>query len=439
MNLDDFDYSNKVMMAPMVRAGRTPLRVLALDYGADVCYTEEIVDQKLLSCNRVENEALGTIDYCMLDDVVLRVAPKQEKNKCVLQIGTNNGKNAAEVAVKIGKDVSAIDVNMGCPKPFSVHQGMGAALLQETDKIKDILCSLKAAASVPISCKIRVLDDPHLTLNLVREIEKCGVSAIGVHGRRRDERNPDRCRLEEIREVVRTVSVPIIANGISGEVNDFEDISKFKSQTGASSVMIARKALQNPSIFRKEGLLTMENDIVNFLAKACEFDESYTMTKYVVQRILGSEQEHDVRGKATVAAGSVLEICKAWSVEHVYEEFRQKRARQQCKRKYDEEEDGTRYIDITFPLKKLREPRNLNVSPKTVLHDYLKEKGQEKASYSWIRRDIDKRYEGVVVVNGQKFSSRKGQPNIKMAEQVAALSALIGMNIRDRLKGEWEE
>ena len=42
-------------------------------------------------------------------------------------------------------------------------------------------------------------------------------------------------------------------------------------------------------------------------------------------------------------------------------------------------------------------------------------------------------------MEGKIYSSRVSQPNIKMAEQVAALVALIGLNIRDKLPGEWEE
>lgn len=33
-------YGNKVILAPMVRAGRLPLRLLALQYGADIVYCE---------------------------------------------------------------------------------------------------------------------------------------------------------------------------------------------------------------------------------------------------------------------------------------------------------------------------------------------------------------------------------------------------------------
>lgn len=47
---------------------------------------------------------------------------------------------------------------MGCPKPFSISGGMGAALLSKPNTVKEILTSLTAVASLPVSCKIRVLD-----------------------------------------------------------------------------------------------------------------------------------------------------------------------------------------------------------------------------------------------------------------------------------------
>lgn len=42
------NYENKIIMAPMVRVGTLPMRLLALDYGADIVYTEELIDWKFL-------------------------------------------------------------------------------------------------------------------------------------------------------------------------------------------------------------------------------------------------------------------------------------------------------------------------------------------------------------------------------------------------------
>lgn len=49
------DYRNKNILAPMVRVGTLPMRLLALHYGADIVYTEELVDWKLLKTTRRVN------------------------------------------------------------------------------------------------------------------------------------------------------------------------------------------------------------------------------------------------------------------------------------------------------------------------------------------------------------------------------------------------
>ena len=36
------------------------------------------------------------------------------------------------------RDVATVDINMGCPKQFSISGGMGAALLSKPDVIHDV-------------------------------------------------------------------------------------------------------------------------------------------------------------------------------------------------------------------------------------------------------------------------------------------------------------
>lgn len=81
-------YRNKTILAPMVRIGTLSSRLLALDYGADIVYSEEIIDWKLLRCRRHVNHLLGSVDF--IDDtqvVVFRTCDK-EKDRVVLQMGT---------------------------------------------------------------------------------------------------------------------------------------------------------------------------------------------------------------------------------------------------------------------------------------------------------------------------------------------------------------
>lgn len=54
-NKNRLDYRNKLILAPMVRVGTLPIRLLALRYGADIVYTEELIDWKLLKTTRRVN------------------------------------------------------------------------------------------------------------------------------------------------------------------------------------------------------------------------------------------------------------------------------------------------------------------------------------------------------------------------------------------------
>lgn len=56
---------------------------------------------------------------------------------------------------QVENDVAAIDVNMGCPKEFSIKGGMGAALLSNVENAKKILETLTANVRIPVTCKIR--------------------------------------------------------------------------------------------------------------------------------------------------------------------------------------------------------------------------------------------------------------------------------------------
>lgn len=73
----------------------------------------------------------------------------------VLQLGASDSVSALKAAEVAARDFTVVDINMGCPKHFSVHAGMGAGLLKTPEVAADIIQTLKRNLSVPISCKIR--------------------------------------------------------------------------------------------------------------------------------------------------------------------------------------------------------------------------------------------------------------------------------------------
>lgn len=58
---------------------------------------------------------------------------------------------------------------------------------------------------------------------------------------------------EAIRKIAERLTIPVIANGGSRDIECYKDIFKFREECGTTSVMIARAAEWNVSIFRKEG------------------------------------------------------------------------------------------------------------------------------------------------------------------------------------------
>ncbi|OAD76718.1 hypothetical protein PHYBLDRAFT_142231 [Phycomyces blakesleeanus NRRL 1555(-)] len=237
MSGTSIDYSNKVILAPMVRVGTLPFRLTTLAYGADLVWSEELVDKRVIGSVRRVNPATNTIDYYKGTSLTFSTHA-DEAGKIILQLGTADPDLALEAALTVKQDVVGIDVNCGCPKKFSIQGGMGAALLTNPEKLKKILVNLVNNLDIPVTCKIRT----------------------------RDQRSTEKANWEAIKDVVNTVkSIPVILNG---DILTQEDIPRARELTNVSSFMIARGAQYNPSAFRKEGLVSYEEAVEAYLKKA---------------------------------------------------------------------------------------------------------------------------------------------------------------------------
>ncbi|OQR97239.1 tRNA-dihydrouridine synthase [Achlya hypogyna] len=284
-------YENAVCLAPMVRAGTLPLRLLSLRNGADLVYGEEIIDKKIAHTHRTVNEVLDTIDFVSSsgDSVVFRTCA-EEKSKVVFQIGTAASVTALKAAEMVANDVASVDINMGCPKHFSIQGGMGIALMSKPEVASDIIKTLKRNLNIPVSCKIRIKETPSETvsyqIDFAKGMEQAGAAAIGIHCRQAHERPCDDAHWDALKTIPSALSVPVLANG---DIYTQEDIARVRAETGCQSVLIARGALQNASCFRKEGLLPYTENICDFLRVAAETDNVYQNTKYSVSRMLPSK------------------------------------------------------------------------------------------------------------------------------------------------------
>ena len=159
-----------------------------------------------------------------------------EKPYLIYQIGSADPALAVEAAKTVQQDVSGIDLNCGCPKPFSTHAGMGAALLTNPDLLCSILEALRAAMppEITVSAKIRLLPTQEETLKLVERIVNTGISNLTVHCRTRNMRPKEPALIERMREIVEFVEkmgkgVSVIENG---DCVSREDAIRIRNITG---------------------------------------------------------------------------------------------------------------------------------------------------------------------------------------------------------------
>ncbi|KAI8333474.1 hypothetical protein BC941DRAFT_357883 [Chlamydoabsidia padenii] len=272
-------YANKVFLAPMVRVGTLPMRLLALRYGADLVWTEELVDKRIIGSVRKYNASTGVTEYWKGQAMCFATHP-DEKGKVILQLGTADPDLALQAALVLKDEIAGVDLNCGCPKKFSVQGGMGAALLTDPDRLKAILTKLVNNLDIPVTCKIRILEDEDKNVQLAKMIESTGVKALTVHCRLRNQRSSTPANWDALKAVVKAVtSIPVVVNG---DVMCWDDIAKAKEATGASSVMIARGAQFNPSAFRKEGLVPFEQVAKEYLKICVDVNNMFVNSKYVL-------------------------------------------------------------------------------------------------------------------------------------------------------------
>ncbi|CAN0917624.1 tRNA-dihydrouridine(20) synthase [NAD(P)+]-like [Linum grandiflorum] len=206
---------------------------------------------------------------------------------------------------------------MGCPRSFSISGGMGAALLTKPELIHDILTTLRRNLDIPVTCKIRLLKFPQDTVELARRIEKTGVSALGVHGRKVADRPRDPAKWNEISDVVAALSIPVIANGDVFEYSDFERV---RVATGATSVMAARGALWNASIFSPQGIVHWEDVKREYVRKSILWDNDVKSTKQTLKEMIMHYSCLELaEGKSVIKSETLGDIARLYGEEKYYQ------------------------------------------------------------------------------------------------------------------------
>lgn len=235
MKIGNIELKNPFVLAPLAGITDKSMRLLCLEQGASLVYTEMVSGKGLWYGDKKTGK-------------LLEIGEKE--SPVAFQLFGSEPEIMAFAAKELRECENVIlDLNVGCPVPKIVKNGEGSALLRTLDRLFDVVSAMVKEAGKPVTAKIRMgfARDENLAVEAAKTLESAGAAAVTVHGRTREQYYEGKADWQVIADVKKALNIPVIGNG---DVNTGEDAVAMLEMTGCDGVMIARGALGNPWIFR---------------------------------------------------------------------------------------------------------------------------------------------------------------------------------------------
>ena len=236
MKIGDHLIEPALVLAPMAGVTDRPFRTLCRRLGAGLAVSEmTISDARMWKTEKSRT----------------RMDHAGEPGPVSVQIAGHDPRQLADAARhNVGHGADIIDINMGCPAKKVCKVDAGSALLRDEALVARICAAVVAAVPVPVTLKIRTgwSRAERNGVTIARIAEDCGIAALAVHGRSREDRFEGTAEYDTIAAIKQAVRIPVMANG---DIRSPEQARRVLEATGADALMIGRAAQGRPWFFRE--------------------------------------------------------------------------------------------------------------------------------------------------------------------------------------------
>jgi nifR3 family TIM-barrel protein len=238
-DFDAFFRARPVILAPMEDVTDEVFRTICRGRGAELCVTEFVNAEGLVA---------GT------SEATKKITLGEGDAPTAIQIyGADPGRLAEAAEIAARAEPAFLDINCGCWVPKIARTGAGAGWLGEPDAMIEMAKLVVSRASLPVTVKTRIGTGREGTdgmpiVDLARRLEDAGVRAIAIHCRVAKKGHDGKADWSWAQKAHKAVKIPVIVNG---DVRSADDAERALTQTRCAGVMIGRRAIEHPWVFRE--------------------------------------------------------------------------------------------------------------------------------------------------------------------------------------------